>query len=279
MTDVVQRVIFRPREPLQPGVVHRFNPEVDRQHGPHVGMHEEPGERAEDLGRVVGLLPIPALGVRNGHDAIELRVHPREGTQAFREQAHVARGARGSADDRDHVPRAHAAPAGTSVARKGAGLRGGRERRPRPERRLLKLVGLQHVGEVRLLRQSGPRHLPDPQGLQHRGVGDVIPGRDGCEGAAERITPREERRARRDRRDGEPMPLQHGMRQRPVTSRERQHLPRLQPPDGDGDVVPRRGQTGDGGERQAHGRARVRASSLSHGIRGKSAGHRSYSAI
>ena len=122
---VVERVAAIAQKRSEAGVGDRFDAVVDGEHGADVGVHHKTGERAEDLESVVRFARAAALGVRDGHDAIERRVHAGEGLQPGGELARETRRARRGAEDDEGVARADAAATRAAVALKGAGRIGG----------------------------------------------------------------------------------------------------------------------------------------------------------
>ena len=180
-------------------------------------------------------------GVRLGQ-----RLQPR------RELARDAGGARRRAEDHDGVARPDAAAARPPVAAERARPGDVVHRLAGPVGRRVERERHQVVLEVR---RRGQRHaeLPHGQRLQDRGVADVVAGRDRDQRVAERQPPREQRLARRDRPDRQAVPLEHARGERADVAVDLDLGAGVESADGDGDVVVRRGQAADGGQRQRRG--------------------------
>ena len=129
MRNRVERVAVGPHEVLQFRVRERLDAVVDGEHGPDVRVDHEAGERAQHLEGVVARAGAAALGVRDGDEAVQARVHAGQGLQPRGELARETGGARRRAEDDDRVARADAAvarPAITGERARGLGPRYGR---------------------------------------------------------------------------------------------------------------------------------------------------------
>ena len=205
---------------------------------------DEPRERPQDFGRVVRLARAAALGVRDGHDTVERRKHPRHHLQPRRKLPRKTRRARRRAEDDHGIARAHAARPRPAITGKGARHRRRLDRRAGPEGRLVQLKRLKVVREIRPRRQR-KRQPPHRQRFEHRGVAHVVARRDRRERMTEGQPPREQRLARRDGPDGEAMTFEDVLRERARRPVELDHRPRLQGPHRDRDIVPGSGQATD----------------------------------
>ena len=249
---IAERVAVRGHKRLQPGVGDRLAARIHREHRAHIRVHHEPRERPQDFGRVVRLARAAALGVRDGHDAVERRKHPRHHLQPRRELPRKTRRARRRAEDDHGVARAHAARPRPAITGKGARHRRRLHRRAGPESRLVQLKRLEMVREIRPRRQR-ERQPPHRQRFEHRGVAHVVARRDRRERMAEGQPPREQRLARRDGPDGEAMTFEDVLRERARRPVELDHRPRLQGSHRDRDIVPGGGQATDIVQRKSLG--------------------------
>ena len=237
---------------LEPRVGDWLDAEIERQDRADVRVDHEPGQRAQHLGGVVRLAGAAALGVGDGDDAVDPGVRLGQRLQPRRELARDAGGARRRAQDHDGVARPDAAAARPPVAAERARPGDVIDRLAGPVGRRVERERHQVVLEVR---RRGQRHaeLTHGQRLQDRGVADVVAGRDRDQRVAERQPPREQRLARRDRPDRQAVPLEHARGERADGAVDLDLGAGVESADGDGDVVVRRGQAADGGQRQRRG--------------------------
>ena len=185
----VERVATIAQEGGEAGVGDGLDTIVDGEHGADVGVHHEPGERAEYLEGVVGFARAAGLGVGDGHDAVERGVHAGEGLQARRQLARETRRAGRGAEDDDVISRADAAATRTAVTLKRAGRSDERRGRSGDEGFFVerKLGAL--IGEVGAVRPHSAVELANGEHIKRRLVAHVITSADVDERGAEGKAP------------------------------------------------------------------------------------------
>ena len=234
MEHVSERVVAALHEPSYVVVGVRARAVVGREHRAHVGVHHEPREHAHHMVEIVRAADAAAFGVGHRDHAVDSgRSHAR-GT--LRNLTHESVGAGRGGEHHDEVAGPHPAPARTAVSVECRTGVGAHDLLARHERRLIQLVGLDGVHEVR-----GRWKLEVDVAFRQRGqdllVADVLSGIEVAGRDAERESPRGEVRTLRNRRTDEAVSFEDGVGKpefgRPVCN----HGARFEAPRRNRDVV------------------------------------------